>query len=123
MSAAFSHMRKVLVVTKRRADMCAAKELLNGFGYDVATATNLEAAAAVGRSVRLDAAVVCRHSFDDAERDSITAALKTNCPELRIVYLCPGCTGCDENAGIIGRFTCERPLGPVADALESGDKS
>ncbi len=95
---------RVLTVTRRPAKLCAAKAKLNGAGFDVVTATNLQAALTVARSVRCDAAFLCRHSFQEDERDQIATGLLEANPELLIVGRCPGCVGCDEQGGIIGKL-------------------
>ncbi len=97
-------MPKVLTVTRRPAELCAAKSMLNGAGFDVVTATSLQFALIAARSIRLDAAFLCRHSFSASERDNIATGLLAARPELVIVGRCPGCVGCNEEAGIIGKL-------------------
>jgi hypothetical protein len=82
--------------------MCTTKALLNGAGFEVLTATTLEMAKTLGRCISFRAAVVCRHSFSDAEREHLSAELQGFHPDLQIVLACPGCTGCVEREGRIG---------------------
>ncbi len=113
-----SDIPRVLTVTRRPADLCAAKAMLNGAGFDVVVATSLEAAVVVGRSIRWDAAFVCRHSFSDEERDRIAAGLLHANPDVIIVGRCPGCVGCDESACIIGRLEQTEAISAVIAALQ-----
>ena len=113
------NIRRVLTVSQRPAELCAAKAMLNGAGFDVVTATNLPAAQVVLRAMRCDAAFVCRHSFTAAEREEIAVALIGARPELVIVGRCPGCVGCDEQACIIGRLEDTDAVSALIAALSS----
>jgi hypothetical protein len=78
--------------------------MLNGAGFDVATATSIQGAEALGRSIRFEAAIVCRHSFTDEEQQQITVELKKSAPSLVVIAKCPGCS-CVEDNGTIGTLT------------------
>jgi DNA-binding NtrC family response regulator len=95
---------KVLAVTKRLGELCATKAMLNAAGFDVATATNIQVAQALGRSLRFEAAIVCRHSFTDEERQQIAVELKKSAPGMVVIAMCPGCSCVDDN-GEIRRLT------------------
>ncbi len=110
-------MPKVLAVTRRLKDLCAASGMLNGAGFGVVTATNLESALVVVRAVRFDAVFICYHSFTPAQRDNIAAELKKAIPELAVIGRCPGCVGCDEAAGIIGKLENSDAVSAVIAAL------
>ena len=109
--------RKAIVITKRLAAVCATKALLNSFGFDVATATTGQAVQAMTRAVPCQAAIVCFHSFTDSERDQIAAMLNSSNPKPAVVGRCPGCTGCDEDAGLIGNLPDDEWLGSVIMAM------
>ena len=109
---------KVLAVTRRPAELCATKALLNGFGYDVATATNVPLAVSLSRSLSYEAAFVCRHSFSDEERQQITEDLRRSKPGLVVIAHCPGCTGCDEEKAIRGKLNDEQAMAEFALALQ-----
>lgn len=96
------HIPKVLVLTRRLAEACATKALLNGAGFEVLTATTLEMAKTLSRCLPLRAAVVCRHSFSDTEREHLLTELQACHPDIRIILACPGCTGCNEREGRSG---------------------
>ncbi len=108
---------KVLTVTRRPAELCAAKAMLNAAGFDVVTATNLKVALVAARSIRFDAAFVCRHSFEADEREEIATGLLAGNPELVIVGRCPGCVGCDEKAGVIGKLEDTDQIAAVVAAV------
>ncbi len=112
---------KVLVISKRVAEMCATKALLNRAGFDVAVVTNVATAAALARAVAYRAAVVCFHTFNASERDQIESELKASNPDLQIVARCPGCLGCEEGrANVIGVLPAADPVIPgVIAALGS----
>ncbi len=109
---------KVLAVTRRPANLCAAKAMLNSAGFDVVTATNLETALTVGRAVPFDAAFVCYHSFTPAQREDIAAELNKANPQLAIIGRCPGCTDCDEAAGKIGKLEKADAISAMIAALK-----
>ena len=104
---------KVIVVSKRLESVCATKALLNSYGFDVATVTTTEAAQAVARATPCRAAIVCYHSFSAAERDQIAATLTHADPKMAVVGRCPGCLGCDEQAGLIGNLPDDEWLSGV----------
>ncbi len=110
-------MPKVLAVTRRPRNLCAAIGMLNGAGFAVVTATNLQSALVVARAVRFDAVFICYHSFTPAQRDNVAAELKKANPELAIIGRCPGCVGCDEAAGIVGKLENTDALSAVIAAL------
>ncbi len=109
---------KVLAVTRRPANVCAAKAMLNSAGFDVVTATNLETALTVGRAVPFDAAFICYHSFTPAQRDHIAGELKKASPQLVAIGHCPGCTGCDEAAGKTGKLEKADAISAMIAALK-----
>ncbi len=108
---------KVIVVSKRLADVCATKALLNSYGFDVATVTSCQAAQAVARAVTYQAAIICFHSFSPSERAQIEASLRNSDPNLAVVSRCPGCIGCDEQGGIIGSLPGEEWLSEIVMAM------
>lgn len=109
---------RVLTITRRPAELCAAVAMLNGAGFDVVTATSLPAATAVARAMPCDAAFVCHHSFGEGERDAIAGGLLQANPGLLIVGRCPGCVGCDERAGIAGTLEETEVIAAVIAALK-----
>lgn len=110
---------KVIVVSKRLPDVCATKALLNSYGFDVATVTSEQAAQAVARSAPYQAAIICFHSFSDSERDRIEASLRNSDPKMAVVSRCPGCVGCDEQAGMIGTLPGEEWLSEIVMAMHA----
>lgn len=108
---------KVLAVTRRPKNLCAASDMLNAAGFSVVAATNLETALTVARAVRFDAAFVCYHSFTPAQRESIAAELNKANPQLAVIGRCPGCVGCDETAGIIGKLENSDAVSVLISAL------
>jgi hypothetical protein len=109
---------KVLAVTKRPAHLCAATAQLNGYGFEVSTVTNLDLAIGLARRIDYQAAVVCRHSLTDSERDHIVAGLEKSSPGLRIIARCPGCTGCDEAQGVAGKLDSDEAIVQIATTLK-----
>jgi len=89
---------KVLAITKRTASLCGTQSLLYSVGMDLVTATSMDAALSVIKAVPTKGVIVCKHSWSDAERTALAAELAANHPEVAVVSVCPGCTGCDESA-------------------------
>ncbi len=98
---------KVLAITKRTADLCATQALLYGGGFQLITATNIATACSMIRILPICGVIICHHSWNEAERDSIASELgKLHLPTMR----CPGCTDCDETCGRAGKLTDLVPL-------------
>jgi hypothetical protein len=99
--------QKVLAITQRTADLCATQSLLYAAGYELITATNLQAARALIRSLPICGLIICYHSWTEAEREHLAAELSNiKIPSLR----CPGCTGSDETCGKVGKLDNLVPL-------------
>jgi hypothetical protein len=99
----------VLVLSKRRPDLCAAQLTVHAAGFRVAAATNLNAALGVIRATRLKAIVVCTDSWPEEEFQQVLTSLITECSELPVVTRCPGCVGCDERSGQPGELRSALP--------------
>jgi DNA-binding NtrC family response regulator len=115
-------MPKVLLVTKRTADLCATKAMLNSAGFDVMTATDLAVARSVGGCIPFAAAILCKHSFTDEDRENLTAQLRTIHPDFNVIAVCPGCTGCLEEQGIIGSLGDTGAINSVMRILSSDEQ-
>ena len=102
----------VLVLTKRRPDLCAAQLTVHAGGFRVAMATNLNAALSVIRAAHLRAVVVCTDSWPEEEFHQVLTCLITECPHLPLVTRCPGCAGRDERSGRPGKLQ-----GPLLELL------
>lgn len=89
---------KVLAITKRTARLCGTQSLLYSVGLDLVTATSMDAALSVMKAIPTKGVIVCRHSWSEEERASLALELASK-PEVPVVSMCPGCTGCDESAG------------------------
>lgn len=64
-------------------------------------------AKAMMRSLNICGVIVCLHSWEEAERESIASEMLTHhIPMMR----CPGCTGCDEANGKAGVLNDTFPL-------------
>ncbi len=99
--------KKVLAITKRTADLCATQGLLYAAGFELITATNVVTARAMLRSLKISGVIICLHSWDEAERESIASEmLRLQIPTMN----CPGCTGCDEALGKPGALNDTYPL-------------
>ncbi len=107
----------VLAITKRTASMCATRQSLFASGFDLITATNITAARAAIRSLDIEAVIVCRHSWNDQERDQLAADLAEIRPKLKYILRCPGCIDFDEAAGNPGRLTETLPLSQLIRAI------
>ena len=111
--------RKVLVLTKRLQDMCATQTLLYSAGFQMVTATNLDAARSVLRSVPVQAIIVCRWSWGKGERERILSELSGIRPEAALLVRCPGCTGCDDAAPGPGHLLDQVPLTELISVLSA----
>ncbi len=109
----------VLAITRRPAQLCATQALLYGAGFILVTATNLQAACSVIVAKQVTAVIVCMDSWSAEERDVIAFELHRLRPQLAVIMRCPGCTGCDEAAGIPGVMRDERPLLQLIAAVKS----
>lgn len=89
---------KVLAITKRTASLCGTQSLLYSVGLDLVTATSMEAARSVIKAIPTKGVIVCKHSWSDEERAALASELADQHPEVAVVAMCPGCTGCDETA-------------------------
>ncbi len=100
--------------------MRTTKALLNGYGFDVATVTNEEAAHAAVRAVHYDACIICAHSFSPHEREQIAAMLRHSDHETSVVFNCPGCRECDEMAGRPGCMPDAQWLSGIVSLTSAG---
>ncbi len=110
-----SDNRKVLAISKRTMELCAAQTQVYAAGFEMITATSLAAAHAVLNSFSIEAVIVCRHSWSDEERGRIETELAALHPKLPVVMRCPGCTGCDDRRA--GTLSDPGPVTSLIDKI------
>lgn len=110
-------LREVLAITRRPAELCANRPLLDAAGFQLVTAANVAAARELIQHAPPRGLIVCLHSWSGVERDAITSGLKSyRLPLMK----CPGCLGCDEVAGRAGTLDV---LIPLTDFIERMDRA
>jgi len=108
---------KILAITKRLNELCGTQAMLYAAGMQLVTATSMAAARGTLNAVHIQAVILCRESWSAAERDSMIAELRATHPELTVLVRCPGCTDCDEAAGVPGQLNDETPIASLIAAL------
>ncbi len=88
--------RRVLAITKRRAELCGTQALLCASGIELVGANSMTAARDAIHRLAVKGVVVCKHSWSEREHESIVSELAAQHPEVAVIVRCPGCTECDE---------------------------
>jgi hypothetical protein len=109
---------KVLVITKRTAELCGTQSLLYAAGFELVTATSMSVARSVMKAIKLKGVIVCKGSWTEEERDGIVSDLTANHPEVTVIMRCPGCTGCDEATRTPGTLSDTLPLTQLITAIK-----
>lgn len=115
------HTRWVVAITKRTAELCATQAVLSEFGIELLAIPDIPTAFAAMGALRFEAAIVCRHSWSDEERDRIAADLSVR-PGLKYVMRCPGCTEAGEAPAAAGTLPDNTGLVNLVAAIEPADR-
>jgi hypothetical protein len=110
---------KVLAITKRTAELCAGQSLLSMAGFDLVTATSLSAALSLMKTIDVKGVIVCKHSWTENERDSITDAIAVQCPEAVVIMRCLGCTTCDGGGDRAGTVSDTAAMTKLISTIQS----
>ena len=90
------NQRRVLAITKRRAQLCGAQSLLHASGLELHGTSSMKTARRAMQGDAVKGVIVCLHSWSERERDEMVKEIQASHPELSVIVRCPGCSGCDE---------------------------